>query len=42
MYKRRAADFEDTKASVLGDYIPAQVQMDEGESAVYLLSLIHI
>ena len=38
VYKRRAADFEDTKASVLGDYIPAQVQMDEGESAVYLIA----
>ena len=34
VYKMKAADFADTKASVMGDYIPAKVQMDEGESAV--------
>ncbi|MBQ1985328.1 MAG: topoisomerase IV [Clostridia bacterium] len=33
VYKMKAADFADTKASVMGDYIPAKVQMDEGESA---------
>ncbi len=33
VYKLRASDFEDSKASVLGDYIPAKVQMDEGEKA---------
>ena len=37
VYKRRAADFEDTKASVLGDYIPAKLQMEEGENALYLV-----
>ncbi|NBI16900.1 topoisomerase IV [Neglecta sp. X4] len=31
VYKLRASDFDDTKASVLGDYIPAKAQMDEGE-----------
>ena len=36
VYKSRAADFEDTKASVLGDYIPAKLGMDEGETAVYM------
>ena len=36
VYKARAADFEDTKASVLGDYIPAKLGMDEGENAVYM------
>lgn len=33
VYKTRAADFADTKASVMGEYIPARVQMDEGETA---------
>ena len=36
VYKCRAYDFDDTKASVLGDYIPSKLQMDEGESAVYM------
>ena len=36
VYKAQASDFEDTKASVLGDYIPAKLGFDEGESAVYL------
>ena len=31
VYKMKAADFADTKASVLGEYIPARAQMDEGE-----------
>ena len=34
VYKMKASDFPDTKASVLGDYIPAKCQMDEGEKAV--------
>lgn len=34
VYKARACDFSDTKASVLGEYIPAKLQMDEGEQAV--------
>ena len=33
VYKMRAADFADMKASVMGEYIPARVQMDEGETA---------
>ena len=36
VYKLRAADFDDGKTSLLGDYIPAKVQMDEGERAVYM------
>ena len=36
VYKIKASDFSDTKASVLGEYIPARAQMDEGERAVYL------
>ena len=36
VYKMKATDFSDTKASVLGDYIPAKAQMDEEERAVYM------
>lgn len=36
VYKAKASDFGDTKASVLGDYIPAKLAMDEGENAVYM------
>lgn len=31
-YKSRVNAFEDTKASVLGDYVPAKLGFDEGES----------
>lgn len=34
VYKGRLSDFGDTKASVLGDYLPAKMQFDEGESLV--------
>ncbi|MCH3971613.1 MAG: topoisomerase IV [Oscillospiraceae bacterium] len=34
VYKAKASDFGDTKASVLGDYIPAQLQMDDGENVL--------
>lgn len=36
VYKAKANDFGDTKASVLGDYIPAKLGMDEGENAVFM------
>ncbi len=36
VYKAKANDFSDTKASVMGDYIPAKLGMDEGENAVYM------
>ena len=36
VYKMKASDFADTKASVLGEYIPAKAQMDENERAVYM------
>ncbi len=36
VYKVRCAEFEDTKASVLGDYLPGKLSMDEGESVVAL------
>ena len=36
VYKAKAADFSDTKASVLGDYVAAKLGFDEGESARYM------
>ena len=36
VYKTRASDFPDTKASVLGEYLPAKLGMDEGEAPVYM------
>ncbi len=36
VYKSSAASFEDSKASVLGDYIPAKLEMEEGEVPVYM------
>ena len=36
VYKTSAASFEDSKASVLGDYIPAKLEMEEGEFPVYM------
>lgn len=36
VYKSRLSDFDDTKASALGDYLPAKLGMDEGESVVYM------
>ncbi|MEE8706122.1 MAG: DNA topoisomerase (ATP-hydrolyzing) subunit A [Oscillospiraceae bacterium] len=38
VYKARTNDFSDTKASVLGDYIPARLQMDEGENAIFMVA----
>lgn len=37
VYKTRACDFADTKASVLGEYIPARLAMDEGEAVVKMV-----
>ncbi|MEE3428789.1 MAG: DNA topoisomerase (ATP-hydrolyzing) subunit A [Ruminococcus sp.] len=37
-YKAKAYDFEDTKTSVLGDYIPAKLGMDEGELAIKMIA----
>lgn len=34
-YKARLYDFDDTKASVLGDYLPQKLSMDEGETPRY-------
>ena len=36
VYKSRIDDFEYTKASVLGDYVPTVLEFEEGENAVYM------
>ena len=35
VYKTRLSEFEDTKASALGDYLPAKLGMDAGENVIY-------
>ena len=35
VYKTRLTEFDDTKASVLGDYLPAKLGMDAGENVIY-------
>ncbi len=37
VYKAKAADFAEVKASAMGDYIPAKLSMDEGEVAVKMV-----
>ena len=37
VYKTRLGEFEDGKASVLGDYLPAKLSMDPGENVVYMV-----
>ena len=40
VYKSKTADFADGKASVLGDYIPSQLEFDEAENAVYMVETV--
>lgn len=37
VYKAHLYDFDDTKASVLGEYLPAKLGMDEDEHVVFML-----
>ncbi len=37
VYKAKLSDFESTKASALGDYIPAKLGFDEGEKVTWFL-----
>lgn len=39
VYKSHAADFKDTKTSVMGDYIPAKLGFAEGETTRYMAVL---
>ncbi len=36
VYKAKASDFDDTKASVLGDFVASKLHMDAGEAAIYM------
>lgn len=36
VYKSRVSDFDDSKASVLGDYIPTALEFDDGEQPLYM------
>ena len=36
VYKSRASEFGETKASALGDYLPAKLGMDAGENVIWL------
>lgn len=37
-YKTKLPQFADTKASILGEYIPSKLEFDEGENAVYMIA----
>ena len=37
VYKAKVSDFADSKASVLGEYIPAKLEMEEGENVIYMV-----
>ena len=36
VYKSRACDFDDTKASVLGDFVPTKLEFDKDEKPIYM------
>lgn len=38
VYKSRASEFDDTKASVLGDYIPSKLGMEDGETPICMIT----
>lgn len=37
VYKIRLGEFDDAKASVLGDYLPTKLKMDAGESVIFMV-----
>ncbi len=37
VYKSKTAEFSDSKASVMGDYIAGKLEFDEAESAIYMV-----
>ncbi len=39
VYKSRANEFDDTKASVLGDFVASKLSMEEGETAISMVVL---
>ena len=36
VYKAKTVEFDDSKASILGDFIPGKLEFDQGESAIYM------
>ncbi len=36
VYKSKTNEFEDSKASILGDYIPSKLEFEQGENAIYM------
>ena len=36
VYKTRLGEFDDAKASVLGDYLPTKLKMDAGENVIFM------
>lgn len=40
VYKSNAAEFSDTKASALGDYVPVKLGMDDGENARFMAATV--
>lgn len=38
VYKSRTAEFGDSKASILGDYVASKLQFDEAENAAYMVA----
>ncbi len=38
VYKAKASDFADTKASVMGDYVASKLGFEDGENAVYMVN----
>ena len=36
VYKSKTLEFEDSKASILGDYIPSKLEFEQGENAIYM------
>ncbi len=38
VYKTKASAFDDSKASVLGDYVPAKLSFDEQEEVFYMVN----
>lgn len=37
VYKTKVSEFKETKASTLGDYVPAKLGMDEDEKAIFMV-----
>ncbi len=37
VYKAKVSDFADSKASVLGEYIPSRLEMEEGENVIFMV-----